>query len=148
MNQHLVIPNDIFFSEVEKHLAEGKSVVFPVKGYSMLPFIKNGEDSVELVRCKGLEVGDIALAHLPNGAYVLHRVWDMKGDKVILMGDGNISGREYCLRGDVLGVAVRILKRDGRVIECNDPSYLKKVKLWRRLLPIRRYILAIYRRLI
>lgn len=148
MKQQLIIPNDVFFSEVEKHLSEGKSVMFPVKGYSMLPFIRNGEDSVQLSRKDGIEVGDIALAHLSNGTYVLHRVWEIKGDKVILMGDGNISGKEICHIGDILGVAQKIMKRGGKVIECTDPSYLKKVKLWRRLLPIRRYILAIYRRLI
>jgi hypothetical protein len=148
MSQKLVIPNDIFFSEVERHLSEGKSVVFPVKGYSMLPFIRNGEDSVELIRSENPEVGDVALARLPNGAYVLHRVWDINGDKVTLMGDGNISGKEYCTKGDILGVAVKIIGSGGQVTECTDESYLRKVKIWRRLLPIRRYILAIYRRLI
>lgn len=148
MGEKLTIPNSVFFSEVESHLREGKSVVIPVKGYSMLPFIRDGRDSVELRGKMELEVGDIALAHLSNGTYVLHRVWEIKGDKVILMGDGNISGKEICHIGDILGVAQKIMKRGGKVIECTDPSYLKKVKLWRRLLPIRRYILAIYRRLI
>ena len=148
MGEKLTIPNSIFFSEVESHLREGKSVVIPVKGYSMLPFIRDGRDSVELRSKVELEVGDIALARLGNGHFVLHRVWEIDGERVILMGDGNISGKEICHIGDILGVAQKIMKRDGKVIECTDPSYLKKVKLWRRLLPIRRYILAIYRRLI
>ena len=148
MGEKLTIPNSIFFSEVESHLREGKSVVIPVKGYSMLPFIRDGRDSVELRSKVELEVGDIALARLGNGHFVLHRIWEIKGDKVILMGDGNISGKEICHIGDILGVAQKIMKRGGKVIECSDPSYIKRVKIWRRLLPIRRYILAIYRRLI
>lgn len=147
MGTQKVIPNDIFFAEVESHLVQGKSVVFPVKGYSMLPFIRNGRDSVELTRCGEVKVGDIALARLKSGNFVLHRVWSIDGDRVELMGDGNIAGREMCLKGDILGVATKIFRGD-KVIDCASARYNRYVKVWRRLLPIRRYILAIYRRVI
>lgn len=147
MGEKLTIPNSIFFSEVESHLREGKSVVIPVKGYSMLPFIRDGRDSVELRSKVELEVGDIALARLGNGHFVLHRIWEIEGERVILMGDGNISGKEVCSRGDVIGVASKIF-RGKKVIDCASAAYVRNVKIWRRLLPIRRYILAIYRRLI
>ena len=147
MGEKLTIPNSIFFSEVESHLREGKSVVIPVKGYSMLPFIRDGRDSVELRGKVELEVGDIALARLGNGHFVLHRIWEIEGERVILIGDGNIAGKEVCTRGDVIGVASKIF-RGKKVIDCASASYVRNVKIWRRLLPIRRYILAIYRRLI
>ena len=147
MGEKLTIPNSIFFSEVESHLREGKSVVIPVKGYSMLPFIRDGRDSVELRGKVELEVGDIALARLGNGHFVLHRIWEIDGERVILMGDGNISGKEVCSRGDIIGVASKIF-RGKKVIDCTSAAYVRNVKIWRRLLPIRRYILAIYRRLI
>lgn len=147
MGEKLTIPNSIFFSEVESHLREGKSVVIPVKGYSMLPFIRDGRDSVELRSKVELEVGDIALARLGNGHFVLHRIWEIEGERVILMGDGNISGKEICSRGDIIGVASKIF-RGKKVIDCTSAAYVRNVKIWRRLLPIRRYILAIYRRLI
>lgn len=147
MSEKLTIPNSIFFSEVESHLREGKSVVIPVKGYSMLPFIRDGKDSVELLRAEDFNVGDIALARLASGHFVLHRVWEIRDGKVILMGDGNIAGKEVCSRSDVIGVASKIF-RGKKVIDCASASYVRNVKIWRRLLPIRRYILAIYRRLI
>jgi hypothetical protein len=147
MGEKLTIPNSVFFSEVESHLREGKSVVIPVKGYSMLPFIRDGRDSVELCSKVELEVGDIALARLGNGHFVLHRIWEIEGERVILMGDGNISGKEVCSRGDIIGVASKIF-RGKKVIDCTSAAYVRNVKIWRRLLPIRRYILAIYRRLI
>lgn len=147
MSEKKTIPNSIFFAEVQRHISEGKSVVFPVKGFSMLPFIRDGKDSVELVACGELNVGDIALAKLDNGQYVLHRVWEIDGEKVILMGDGNIAGKESCTTGQILGVARKIF-RGKRVIDCTSPAYIRCVKIWRGLLPIRRYILAIYRRLI
>ncbi|MBO7249102.1 MAG: S24/S26 family peptidase [Bacteroidales bacterium] len=147
MGEKLTIPNSLFFAEVESHLSEGRSVVIPVKGYSMLPFIRDGRDSVELVRCEGLKVGDIALAKLGNGHFVLHRVWEIDGEKVVLMGDGNIAGKEICRCTDIIGIASKIF-RGKRVIDCTSAPYLRNVKIWRKLLPIRRYILAIYRRLI
>ena len=57
-----------------------------------------------------------------------------------MMGDGNVSGTEVFRRGDVLGKVIWIVREDGR--------HIKPVKgrLWRKLLPIRRYLLAVYRR--
>lgn len=147
MVEKKIIPNSLFFSEVKAQISEGRKVVIPVKGNSMLPFIREGRDSVELAPCKDVEVGEILLVRLDNGHYVLHRVWEFRGENVILMGDGNVKGKEVCKRGQVVGVVSRIFRGEG-VIDCASPSYRRCVKIWRRLLPIRRYILAIYRRLI
>ena len=77
---------------------------------------------------------------------MLHRVEKVDGNMLILMGDGNLIGRERCRREDVIGKAVKIMKKD-REIDCQSPSHLRKAAIWRSLLPIRRYLLAIYRRL-
>jgi hypothetical protein len=74
-------------------------------------------------------------------------VWELNGDNIILMGDGNIKGKEVCRRGQAVGMVSKIFRGKG-VIESTSTSYMRFVKLWRRLLPIRRYILAIYRRII
>ena len=58
----VVVPNSILLGEVRSLLAEGKDVVIPTKGNSMLPFIRGGRDSVNLRRLDTLEVGDIVLA--------------------------------------------------------------------------------------
>lgn len=147
MSGGLIIPNAIFFSAVADRLAEGKSVIIPVKGYSMDPFIRNGRDSVELVPVNSFGVGDIVLARLANGDYVLHRVVSIKEEEVLLMGDGNIKGKEHTLKSRVVGVAKRIIQGD-RSVDCGSASYLRKVKIWGKLLPVRRYILAVYRRLV
>ena len=44
----LVVANDVFFARVTELLALGQKVTIPVKGYSMLPFIKGEKDLVEL----------------------------------------------------------------------------------------------------
>lgn len=134
-----VLPNEVFLEEVGSLLDEGREVSFTPLGSSMLPFIRGGRDSVRLQKKESLQVGDIVLVRL-QGRYVLHRIIALEGEKVTLMGDGNIVGTESCLRSDVMGTVVAIQKGKREVI----PG---KGKFWRAIKPFRRYILAIYRRL-
>ncbi len=144
-----IVPNDILISEVARMVAEGGQVTLLTKGQSMLPFIIGGRDSVELspIREDDIATGDIILARITNPTrYVIHRVIELTHDGVVLMGDGNIMGVERCPKGDVLARVTAIIKPK-KVVDPRCESELKKARLWWRLLPIRRYILAILRRL-
>ena len=136
-----VLPNDILLGEVAAVLREGREAIITPLGNSMLPFIRGGQDRVVLRKEPDLAVGDIVLVHT-GGRYILHRILAVEGDAVTLMGDGNIRGTEHCTRAEVLGTVSEILLPDGR---SRKPG---KARLWRALRPIRRYILAIYKRLI
>ena len=136
-----VISNEIMLEDAALLMAEGREVSFTPLGSSMLPFIRGGRDSVTLRKMPSVEVGDIVLIRLPGPRYVLHRVIRVEEGKVTLMGDGNISGTESCPPQDVLGTVTAIQRGKRRVI----PG---KGRWWRRLKPFRRYILAIYRRII
>ena len=134
-----ILPNEVLLEEAGRLLDEGREVTFTPLGSSMLPFIRGGKDSVTLAKKPQVEVGDIVLVRLP-GRYVLHRIIERDGDRLTLMGDGNIVGTESCTCADVMGTVVAILKGKRKVI----PG---KGRPWRFLKPVRRYILAIYRRL-
>ena len=142
MTEKKVIPNDILLGEVTRILANGQEVILLAKGNSMLPFLRSEKDSVALRKKDDVEVGDIVLAHTLDGRYVLHRVTAVDGENVTLMGDGNIRGTEQCTKSGISGTVVRIVKASGREYE---PG---RGKLWKALRPFRRYILAIYRRII
>ncbi len=137
--------NRLFMKEVEQMLCLGKQVVLRVKGLSMLPFIVGDEDSVELQKADMVKIGDIVLADIPQRGYVLHRIIEENELGVILMGDGNIKGCELCKREDIKGKVVRILKKNGRVVECKERFYRFKVNVWKICLPVRRYLLAMYK---
>ena len=141
------VPNDILLGEVKSILLEGKDVVIPTKGNSMLPFIRGIRDCVKLRKLDTLEVGDIVLAELREGMYVLHRVDALDGDVVTLMGDGNRGGVEHCRRGDIAGTAMTILKDGVKEVDCRSRKALRRARAWRRLLPFRRIILGLYRRI-
>jgi len=130
-----IIPNDILLSSAEELLAEGRDVELMVKGYSMRPYLETEKDSVLLRKLDTIAVGDVVLARVAPKTYVLHRIWAIEDDKVTLMGDGNLQGKEYCTRNDILGTVILFLKADGRKIK---PG---KAKIWRAFLPVRRYIL-------
>ena len=135
-----VLPNQVLLEEAAALMEEGREVCFTPLGNSMLPFIRGGKDSVQVKKLPSVEVGDIVLARLP-GRYVMHRVFSRGGDRLVLMGDGNVAGTESCTTADILGTVTAIFKGKRTI----TPG---KGRLWRTLRPIRRYILAIYRRII
>ena len=127
---------------------DGVSVTFPVKGTSMLPFIIGGKESVILQKASEINVGDVVLAWVDGCRYVVHRVISIDGEQVVLMGDGNIVGVEHCSLNDVKALATHVVSRKGRKRDLYAPWRQRASRLWWHLRPIRRYVLAIYRRLI
>ena len=142
-----IVSDSVVMAEICRQLADGMKVEFTPKGVSMLPFIRGGRDSVVLARPGELIEGDIVLARLSSGSYVLHRIISIDGPEIVLMGDGNIHGVEKCSVGDVIAVSERII-RNGKAVECRSEKHLRKVAIWQKLRPVRRYLLAIYKRII
>ena len=144
------VDNNEAISEVASLLKEGHKVILPVKGQSMLPFIVGGRDSVELVIPDGpLLVGDAVLAWVDNCRYVLHRIMEVGADgHLILMGDGNLAGKEYCTLGDVVARAEYVIKPGGSRTYLYSKGQRRGWQIWNKLCPVRRWILAVLRRTI
>lgn len=147
----MVVDNDTFFSDVLQVLEQGRQVIIPVKGFSMLPFIRGCKDLVVLEKTDGdLKADDIVLFHLgpqEGGRYVMHRILSIDGDAVDIMGDGVLKAHEHVRRNQILAKAVEILRGGKHPVDPYAPSQLRLVHFWQRLLPVRRYILFIYRHL-
>ena len=124
---------------------DGYSVTLPVNGRSMLPFIIGGRESVILAPPAGLRRGLVALAWVEDRRYVLHRIERVEGDRVTLMGDGNLAGREYCTVADVRAIATYVVDEAHCRHYLYSPWRKTASAVWWWLLPVRRYILAIYR---
>ena len=140
----VIIQNSLIFSEVAKLVSNGGCVTLKTKGNSMLPFIRGERDSVVLVKAKDIKLYDIVLALVNENQYVLHRVVGINGKQLTLMGDGNLKGCEICSRDDVIATAVEVIG-DGRKYNCRSEQHFRKARIWKMLLPIRRYLLAIYK---
>lgn len=140
------LPNEIFFAEVVDLVRQGRAVTISAKGASMYPFIRPSRDRVVLSAPDRVVVGDIVLALLDSGHYVLHRVLSIDGETLHLMGDGNICSGEQCEMKDILAKATHIV-RCGNQVSTASSRERAIARLWRILLPVRRYLLFILRRL-
>lgn len=126
---------------------EGVSVTLPVNGNSMLPFIIGGKESVILQKPELPKVGDVVLAWADGYRYVVHRIIRINGDRVTLMGDGNLAGTEHCTLNDIKAIATHVVDAKERTHYLYKGWRKSAAKIWFRLRPMRRYLLAIYRRL-
>lgn len=136
--------NEEWLGEVSQMLREGKPYAIYVKGYSMRPFIEHTRDRVFLEKRDSYNVGDAVLAQIKPGHYVLHRIIEKQGDRLTLQGDGNRSHIvEHCREQDVSGVVTMYI-RPNRTIPADDPKLVRRIRLWRKLRPVRRFLLLIY----
>ena len=127
---------------------EGVRVTFPVKGQSMLPFIIGGKESVILRGPGGLvDVGDVVLAWVDGNRYVVHRIIRIDGNRVTLMGDGNVACTEHCMLNDIKARVTHVVSADNKERDLHNRWRMLAAKMWYWLRPIRRYLLAIYKRI-
>lgn len=140
----LIVPNAELMRHVRQAINQGETAVINVKGYSMRPFLEHQRDKVKLAAPKNLRLGDAVLAEIGSDTFVLHRIIGINGDKITLMGDGNLKGTEHCLTKNVIAT-VCVYYHNGKAIPADDKKLFRRVRLWRKLLPARRWLLYIYR---
>lgn len=136
-----------FIEEALRLVQKGVTVTFPVTGQSMLPFIIGGKESVILHRPGLIDVGDVVLAWVDGNRYVVHRIIKLDYDRVTLMGDGNVAVTEHCRLNDIKARVTHVVSADNKKRDLYSRWRVRAAKLWYWLRPIRRYLLAIYRRL-
>lgn len=139
----------LIIAEAIRLVSEGVSITFPVKGRSMLPFIVGDRDSVILEKPTEIHKGDVVLAYVESENredkhYVIHRIISLDDDRVTLMGDGNLSLREYCNRSEVYAKISLVVKPNGEKRLLDSFFWRLLSKVWFALLPFRRYLLKIY----
>lgn len=137
--------DDQIMAEAIRLVESGVCVTFPVNGRSMLPFIVGGRDSVILVKPQKVRAGDVVLALVGPNHYVVHRIIRIEGEKVTLMGDGNLVGTENCLLADIKAVATHVVKPNQKKVSLGDSRHRRAARIWFKALPFRRWLLRIYR---
>lgn len=129
------VANVATFSVVRDILLEGQAVKVAVKGQSMLPFFVSGATvTIRPITPRDFKRYNVVFADAGNH-FVIHRIISLEGDKVTLLGDGNIVGTESMTRDKVYGV-----------VDCSA-LHLLLARLWVALRPVRRFPLAIFRRI-
>ncbi len=105
-------------SEVEATIGGGERVQLTINSGSMRPFLRVG-DVVELgqVTASELRRGDVVLFRY-NNQHIVHRIRRVKGNRLVIRGDGVYRRTELVVRGDVAARATAIIKR-GKRVEAN-----------------------------
>ncbi len=134
-------------NEVERLVDSDTSVTLPVRGNSMVPFIAGGRDSVILEKPRFPKRGDIVLARVDGCRYVVHRIIRVDGEKITLMGDGNLRGVERCTTNDIKARATHVVGQDGKKKDLYTLWRRIASRIWTGLLPVRTQLLAIYKQL-
>jgi hypothetical protein len=139
--------NSVLLPEIVKLLDEGHTVTLRLKGFSMRPFLEDGRDKALLTKAVDPQVGDPVLAEVGEKHYVLHRIIAIHDDHVVLRGDGNL-GVEHCMLSDVKGAVIGFYRKGREKMDRTDGMKWRIYSwFWTRLYPIRRYLLAFYRRI-
>ena len=130
------VPNRMLFAETRDQLLAGREVVVRVLGQSMLPFFRSGSRiTLRPLREGDLRRGHVVLGETDNGHFVVHRILTVGDERVTLLGDGNTVGTETIPRERIYGI-----------VDCGR-LHLWLAERWMRLRPLRRYPLAILRRI-
>lgn len=120
-----------------------------VTGYSMLPLLGRGLDTVVVRPCTSdeLKPGRIALFRAGNRRLVVHRIQRRDGDNFVMAGDGNYRKTEHCTLNSVIGIVDNVIRCNGKVVDCTSHMWRLKERCWLATPPIcRRYITAVMRR--
>lgn len=140
---------DIATTDITELLEDGTTFKIVVRGYSMLPLLGFGHDTIILRRVDKSEdiSGRIAMFRNENGRIVVHRIIGINGGIVSLRGDGNLYQVEQCQRENIIAVLESVVRENGKEISCTSLSWHRKERLWLSTpLWMRRYALAVLRR--
>lgn len=108
-------------------LEKGQDFKMPVRGTSMLPCICD-KDYVVLTKPESLKKNDVIFYVRENGQYVLHRIYQVKKDYYVLMGD-NQCFKEYPIYPNQVLAKVKEVVINGEKVD-NLTSFRYKLFLF------------------
>ena len=142
-----VIPNNVFFKNIEQMLSEGKSVELRCFGRSMQPYLRGDGEEVIIASpfsADELIPGSIVLYRY-RGNHICHRIVWRNGDDLIMQGDGATKKREKVQVSDVIGFIRTIVRDNEKPVSTQSKAAKRYWRYWNRLSPVRKYLMYIYR---
>ncbi len=127
---------------IKEGIEANQEVKINVFGHSMEPFIYNG-DNVTLKKFSEYKKNDVILYRRVNKAFVLHRIYKVKKDSFVLIGDHQTQ-KEYGITKDQIIAKVISYEKKGKTKYLKGFKYHLYLLIWNRLL-IRKVILKLRR---
>jgi hypothetical protein len=108
------IPNKSFAELLVSVLDTGRPFRFQASGWSMHPFIHNGDILTITPIQSNLSVGDVVCCRSTDIPLFVHRIIRIDDDKIQIKGDNLISDDGIFKMDNLLGKVIRI-ERNGRI---------------------------------
>ena len=137
---------DEIYPIIKEKIEYGGTVRIPITGTSMNPLLYWGRDYVDLIKCENPQKYDIIFYRRDDGQFVLHRIVGKNDKGFILCGD-NQWKKEYGVCDRHIIAVVESITRKDKTFNVSKLSYKIYYKIWVGILPFRKYILLVYRKL-
>lgn len=133
-----LLDTQAYLDAVCEMLQQGEtSVVVPVAGDSMTPFLHHGDTVYLDLPGRPLKRGDIVLYTRAGGRYILHRIYKVNKDGSFLMvGDAQQVLEKIPSRGQIHAL-VTSARHEGKLIRPGQPRWWVYQHIWMWLLPHR-----------
>ena len=133
----------------EEYLRKYHTLTYKNVGVSMLPLLKQGQDSFtvrEVKQGESCKLWDVVLYKRGKDQYVLHRIIKIYDDSYDILGDNCIGIERGVPKTDVLGVMTDFTHK-GKQCKTDDIGYRLYVWLWCRPYKLRIFLKKIRMRL-
>lgn len=143
LSNSIYIPNQLFFAEVQAQIRQGKKVKIRVRGNSMLPFIRNNDEALLIPPTpEHIQKGTPVVAQTDELGIVLHRIYHIEGNRITLLGDGNINQFEHTSPDRIIATVSHYYR--GKHTLKLDSWYMYLIgRLWMAAHPWRRKVLTL-----
>lgn len=137
------IPNDILFAEVQAQIRKGKNVRLKVRGHSMLPLTRNNDEALLVPPTpQKIKKWMPVVARTEEMGIVLHRIVKIEGERITLLGDGNVGQFEHTTPEDIIAV-VSHFYRGKRTLRTDTALMRLWSIMWYAVHPHRKRILKV-----
>jgi len=146
---HYLPASEVLSELVKEVVSKGVECRLQVKGYSMSPFIKDGDTiTISPVSDSLPRFGDvIAFIHPRTEKLLIHRVVWKSGDTYLLKGEGALEPDGLIKKENVLGLVTKVERKGKRIFLGLGPERFLIAMLTRKnlLLPLLRPVWRIFR---
>lgn len=132
-------------TSIKEELLKSGNIIFPNKGTSMLPLLREGRDVMIIKKKKEgkrFRKGDAVLFERRNGDLVLHRISDVLRGGYLIIGD-NCTEKEHVKEKQVLGIMTGVIRDGKKTVKVTDPMYRLYLLAWTSIFPVRKIYMKV-----
>lgn len=123
--------------DIEELLRSGETVSFPITGWSMYPFLSDGDIvTVGPITDSAMTKNNVVLYRRVHGPLVLHRICSIGEEGIYLCGDNQSHIEGPLQTKQILGTLL-FFTHNGKTVQTSSSIYKIKSNIWRILRPLR-----------